>query len=462
MAVAANLFYDSNDSEKQTLYSRSSPTDEQFDEQQERWNLLADHLRAELKEMSGYDVSTWLQGSYKFGTQIRPVRKYEEFDIDLGVYFEWAGNRDAGDYSPQDLRDFVQSSLKNYAKSNTDDVKAVAPKKTRCCRIRYKNNFHIDVPVYHLNPNKDKRSLATDSGWEDSDPKAIYLWFRDYLDESIRPKVRRQIQYLKAWVALKFKENSRPSSILLTVLVAQAVNSIGAANVGPEDELMRDVLNKISARLAKSSEVDNPVDSSENLNRMEDEDFADFTGKLATFAQSAQSACSTNNYITAIDKWQQEFEYLFPMPDVDEELVESSINLPTKVFFPEIEVTATSKINRALRYHDINRIGPIPKGCDILFRITNSHELPPYATVQWTVRNEGREAENLNDLGHHQIGAFSAQEESAYMGTHYMDCVVRVGGQTVGIRRVEVIISGTPAVRRNPLKKPHWTKLNRR
>lgn len=33
-------------------------------------------------------MSTWLQGFYKSGTQIRPWESGAEFDIDLGLYFE--------------------------------------------------------------------------------------------------------------------------------------------------------------------------------------------------------------------------------------------------------------------------------------------------------------------------------------------------------------------------------------
>jgi hypothetical protein len=66
--------------------------------------------------------------------------------------------------------------------------------------------------------------LATaEYGWEHSDPKAFYLWFKERFDDFERAKVRRQIRYVKCWAGLKFSEsNKRPSSTLLTVLVAEA------------------------------------------------------------------------------------------------------------------------------------------------------------------------------------------------------------------------------------------------
>jgi hypothetical protein len=53
---AASPFYSANDAEKQTLHRRITPSDEQFEEQQDRWNALADHLVADLKERSDYPI----------------------------------------------------------------------------------------------------------------------------------------------------------------------------------------------------------------------------------------------------------------------------------------------------------------------------------------------------------------------------------------------------------------------
>jgi tRNA nucleotidyltransferase (CCA-adding enzyme) len=84
MGRAARLFNGASD---QTLIGRVTPTTTQRDFLQEQWNRLADHLKQSLKR-HGYNISTWLQGSYKYGTLIKPVRREEEYDVDVGVYFE--------------------------------------------------------------------------------------------------------------------------------------------------------------------------------------------------------------------------------------------------------------------------------------------------------------------------------------------------------------------------------------
>ena len=70
-------------------------------------------------------------------------------------------------------------------------------------------------------------------GWEDSDPKAFHLWFKDSFDDLERAKVRRQIRYVKCWACLKFGDgDGRPSSTLLTVLVAEAFEAFNKSSTG--------------------------------------------------------------------------------------------------------------------------------------------------------------------------------------------------------------------------------------
>ena len=465
MGSAAALFYSSNDTQKQTLHRRIVPSDEQFEEQQDRWNALADYLIADLKERSGYPIRTWLQGSYKFGTQIRPVHLGEEFDIDLGVYFQWEGEPLDGRHGPKALKNFVQESLKAYARANTDDVEQVTPPKERCCRIQFKSSFHIDGPAYHLDSKRDSRCLATQSGgWETSDPKAIYLWFRDHFDDVIRTKVRRHVKYVKAWAALKFKlDDGRPPSILLTVLVADAAKALDTSGIGADDEALRNILEKIVVRLEGDTEVPNPVNTSEDLARMTDAQMSTFIDRLKAFLDVAQRATEKTEELAAADIWQDSFEHLFPMPEVKEAIAKDANQLPVRFTVPDVNVTAVSRTNPAGgRFGGTNAIGPIPKDCDLHFEVANAYALPANSQIVWMVRNEGNEAENINDLGHIAGQGLTANERSAYRGTHYMDCFVKVAGQTVAMRRVPVTITGQAMARRNPLLRPEWVKLRGR
>lgn len=82
--------------------------------------------------------------------------------------------------------------------------------------------------------------------------------------------------------------------------------------------------------------------------------------------------------------------------------------------------------------------------------------------MDWVVRNEGTEAEDVNDLGHIAASGYTATEQSAYVGTHHMDCILRQSGRAIAVRRVEVKVSGVLAALRNPIRKPAYVRLRGR
>lgn len=458
MGHASTYFYDSNDADKQTLHRRIRPSDSQCDEQQARWNALQVYLLPKLEEASGYGTRSWLQGSYKFGTQVRPVRSGGEFDIDLGIYYCWRGDATDGRHSPATLKAFVQDALKEFASEN-DDVKSVAePPKQRCCRVHFDGSFHIDVPCYHLDADADERALATEKNeWEYSDPKALYEWFKSKFDDTSRDRARRCIRYMKAWAALNLAASSDPPpSVLITVLVANALSALGDEACGPDDEVFAQVIESALATVSAAQRIENPVDSSENLaGRMSSESWGAFRNALDALHQIAVKAIKCDTAMDACSTWALAFQHLFPLPD-DASLQKEVKNLPALRMQPEVSVRASSRDNNNFRYLGTNEIGPIPKNCTINFRVTNAAYLPPDTQFVWTVRNEGDEAEDINDLGHQAGFGLLAEERSAYNGTHYMDCAAVVRGQLIGVRRVRVIIRDQRAPRRHPLRRPAY------
>ncbi|MEJ6789146.1 CBASS cGAMP synthase [Brevundimonas sp. BR2-1] len=443
MGVAAGLFYSTNDPQKSLDY-RIRPSDEQYRSQEERWNDLREVLLADLSEKSGCPMYSWLQGSYKFGTQIRPASAGQEFDIDLGVYFRWSGQPTDGAHTPVDLKDLIQGSLETYAEDPGNDAEGVSEPKPRCSRIHFADDFHIDIPGYHLDSDRDARSLATsDDTWEDSDPKAIYKWWKDTFDGAARPRVRRSVRYLKMWGALAFPDGDRPSSIMLTILAGDAYNAINPDEFTGDDELLAGLAAEISRRLHRDSSVANPVNKAENLNRLSAESFASVKERLDTFVATAQRAVACTSKAASAEVWAEIFQHFFEIPDEEDEdvLMEKANALPAVSFNPQVAVTAKSKDGQRF-WKGENEIGPIPKGCELEFALTNVLELPPGAEVSWTIRNSGNEAEKENDLGHSGGTGYSRKETSAYRGRHFVDVAVKVNGSLIGRRRIPVEVTG--------------------
>lgn len=466
MGRASSLF---NGAGEQTLINRVSATAQQREFLQTSWNELAEHLKVSLKVKHGYPISTWLQGSYKYGTLIKPVHPDEEYDVDLGVYFGWGKGENLEPAADQ-LRRWVQQELIDYRPQCLTMRSVAEPAKERCSRASYQHQFHIDTPVYHLNTDTDKRRLAClTKGWEDSDPKAFYKWFRDARTGGQREQLRRLIRYLKAWAALSFDDipDSRPPSILLTVLATEAYNDIGFDlwfGVEDDDALIS-IIKTIHDRLNKDRRVQNPAtEAVEDLNRMSVEAWAAFLPRLDALLDIAQRANEAEAEPAAALIWSEAFSFLMPLPEVDEVDVVDERTSRALMQLPDIDIavyTGSGGQRRFVANHR-NQVAGVAKGCTLIFSIANPHILPQFATVEWTVRNKGLEADAISDLGHRRMGMgmLQVEERTRYLGTHHMDCIIRVNGQVYAARRVPVTIRDVHHVHAPP--QPAYTRLSLR
>lgn len=466
MGHASALF---NSAREQTLISRVSPTTKQREFLQSSWNNLADHLRQELKQKHGYPISTWLQGSYKYGTLIKPLGKDEGYDVDLGVYFEWSVEAEDATPTAQQLRDWVQREIELYAATCADVTSVREPPLERCSRAHYVRQFHVDTPTYHLNTDSDERNLACMTrGWEPSDPKAFYKWFRDAVPADQRDQVRRLVRYLKAWAALSFTDipDSRPTSIFLTVLVTEAfqqMKHLGQfANIEDDDATV-EVVRRIRRRLAQDNSVQNPASTdNENLNRMSEEGWDGFFPRLEALLDICERASEAADETRAALTWSEAFSFLMPLPEADAiEVVDDEER--ALMVLPDVQIRVTPRQNKEQVTVYTNEVPGVAKDCDLHFQITNAHIVPQHATVEWTVRNKGGDADDFSDLGHRTIGMrlLEANEHTAYIGGHYMDCIVRLNGQVYSVRRIPVQVRDVQHTNRNP-PRPAWTTIRTR
>lgn len=467
MGAAAGLFF-STDSDHETLNKRVRPSDDQLERLRARKDDLVAHLKRDLPLRCGIAVSTWLQGSYKLHTLIRPLAK-QDYDVDVGVYFEWGRSSDVR-LMPSELRDELQQSLLAFA-TNDEHVRTVEdPAKDRCSRAHYEKHLHIDLPGYHYSTDTGETRLATLAGaWEVSDPEKMVDWFQERLDGEERAQARRVVRYLKAWAALRFEDDrdAQPSSLMLTVLVADAyADVVQGLNLG-DDEALHIVVEEVFDRLSAGSRVENPVESDQdgNLNRLGEDEFARFMDALERLRDIARDASEADNEPDAAAIWTEAFDYLLPLPDVtgmaEADRARGSMVL---VAAPSVRVVVSAEKGGTPRQVFTNgQVDLAYRGEWLRFSVTNRDLLPMRAEVRWVVRNVGQDAYDENDLGHSELdnGTFH-DEHAVYHGRHFMDCEVRVNGRLYALTRIPVAITRTQMPLRHPPRRPAYTRIRGR
>lgn len=166
-------------------------------------------LQKKIKEHFTMKTSTtaptfYIQGSYKQGTLIR--KQDDTCDIDVGVYFAKKPS-----ITPSALHNNVVTAIGQHTNEK-------ATIKSKCVRIYYASQFHIDLPVYHKEGSKYFIAIG-DSGWREDDPRLFTNWLKESTNDE--PQKIRVIKYFKAWADYVKSTSGKkmPSGLALTLWV---------------------------------------------------------------------------------------------------------------------------------------------------------------------------------------------------------------------------------------------------
>lgn len=192
------------------------------------------------------DVDVYPQGSVSISTTSKPL-KNSEFDLDVVLHIK----RNFVHFTPNQIYNEVVRVL-----SNDERYVDRIEKKNRCIRLKYANDFHIDIMPACLKFDVGETSLKVPDrerkNWVDSNPKGFIEWFlkrassldrssilQQYHHELIKMKaeiqalpddefynktpLQRSVQLTKRYRDIFFEGNDTyaTSSIVLTTLMGQ-------------------------------------------------------------------------------------------------------------------------------------------------------------------------------------------------------------------------------------------------
>lgn len=254
---------------------------------------IQEHLKDYFKKKEGVVIPRFaLQGSYIMGTLVQKLDA--TYDVDLGLYFLEKPTVDANT---------VQRYVLNAMEGWTD----TPPKhKKKCIRVIYKDDYHIDIPVYYKLDSDSHPHLATKDGWEDSDPKDFKEWFKERCDE--KGQLKRLVKVLKAWADKLSASFKGPSGLALSIWAATHLKAADR-----DDLALTILLEAMKNAIAPGFTCRMPTFAYNDVTSKLDNDQKEkFREALKAFAIDARKAVDSKNQLEASKLWQRHLGNRFP------------------------------------------------------------------------------------------------------------------------------------------------------
>ena len=253
------------------------------------------------------------QGSWAQRTIIRPLPG-QEFDADLLVDMK---QQKAWAEDPKRYLQAVHDSLRASAR-----YRSRVELKTRCVRVVYANDFHVDlVPYIHTSGWFERHEIVnrTENQFEEVNPDGFTRWMRrqDRLAAGNLRKTIRLLKYLR-----DYKETFTVPSVILTVIVGSRVSwwrsqlLAGYADlptaftrlVADTDRWLQDHpdLPEISDPSCAEARFDH---------RLTQRQYGNFRDRFQGYAQRIHAAFSAKDRQESITQWRRVFgEEFAPVP----------------------------------------------------------------------------------------------------------------------------------------------------
>lgn len=308
-------------------------SDELYGRAVKRYESVAGHLeRDESSVCNGSEKpNIYTQGSFALGTVVRPLSDADAYDIDLVC----AGPHRIDEVSQQSTKESVDFEVKGYAHANS--IKAPVDIWDKCATLIYADtdcSFTLDIIAALPDTGTRERLIKEASvsenlaqtaigvadrarwnyrvihhDWHRGNPKGYAEWFKQQMivrqrllkeayakrevalaaeevpDYKVKTPLQQSVQILKRHRDTFFKDDDKPSSIILTTLAAQAYN-----NEGSLVEAMESIVYGMERYMTRKGYaelwVENPVDPTENFadswkeNPEKGDRFYEWLGKL--------------------------------------------------------------------------------------------------------------------------------------------------------------------------------------
>lgn len=212
-------------------------------------NAIRGKIKDYFKDKKKKVPSFYIQGSFATHTALAPLSN-KEVDIDDGLYLNNVESDDKSKWpAPKDVHKEVIKALDGHTQDGCED-------KTSCVRVIYRNNYHVDIPVYIMKDDHAYLANKKTNEWVLSDSKDFKDWYESKI-KADADQARRITRYIKAWRDFKKVEMA---SIEIAIVVAEHF-------VQNDSDMLslKNTLNAVYLDIVKNQSIQKPVSPNENL-----------------------------------------------------------------------------------------------------------------------------------------------------------------------------------------------------
>ena len=124
-------------------------------------NSIRTKIKKEFKDKERLKPKFHMQGSFAMRTMIKEDES--KYDIDDGVYIQGYEDKEQGEWP-------VPSTVHKWIYNAVENQTSIAPiSKNTCIRVDYKDDYHIDLPIYILKEDKAYFGVGGGITWESNE-----------------------------------------------------------------------------------------------------------------------------------------------------------------------------------------------------------------------------------------------------------------------------------------------------
>ena len=247
----------------------------------QHYEAVKNWIEADEKFFKPYKYDVYPHGSVRILTTVKPFGR-DEFDLDIAIHLK----AELSSHTPQRIYTELKRRLQEH-----DTYKAMLEPKSRCLRLNYTGDFHMDilpgVQEHHWDENKLMVPDHDLGGWVSSNPRGYANWFLDttnkvemsLIEKALRAEkipaddyeqkkpLQRAVQLIKRYRDIYFQKDDtyKTSSIILTTIAGQFYT--GQESIFDTVEHIVTTLQSKIAGISSRIKIVNPVNA--------DEDFTD-------------------------------------------------------------------------------------------------------------------------------------------------------------------------------------------